>query len=86
MSVNDPDVMHAFGDYINHEGAKITMAADPLGEVSEQLGLLADMGIYGQRCKRFAAIISNGKIVNMFVDERHLDKSTADNCLTVLKK
>ena len=85
LSVNDPDVMNAFSDYINHEGSKITMAADPLGEVCEQLGLLTDMGIYGQRCKRFAAIISNGKIVNMFVDEKHLDKSSAENCLAVLK-
>ena len=63
MSVNDPHVMMAFADYINSDGANITMVADPLGEVSEQLKLLTDMGVYGQRCKRFAAIINNGKIV-----------------------
>lgn len=81
MSVNDPHVMMAFADYINSDGANITMVADPLGEVSEQLKMLTDMGVYGQRCKRFAAIINNGKIVKMFVDEKGLDQSSAENCL-----
>jgi peroxiredoxin len=86
MSVNDPHVMMAFADYINSDGAKITMVADPLGEVSEQLKLLTDMGVYGPRCKRFAAIINNGKITKMFVDEKGLDQSTAHNCLDYIRK
>lgn len=81
VSVNDPHVMLAFSDYINHDGSKIKMAADPFGEVSEQLGLLTDMGVLGNRCKRFAAIVQEGKIVDMFVDERGLDISSAENCL-----
>ena len=60
------------------------MAADPFGEISEQLGLLTDMGILGKRSKRFAAIIKNGKIVDMVVDERELDVSSAENCLKKL--
>lgn len=81
LSVNDPHVMLAFNDYINFDGANITMAADPFGEVAEQMGLLTDMGVLGMRCKRFAAIVMQGKIVNLFVDERGMDVSSAENCL-----
>lgn len=81
LSVNDPHVMIAFSDYINYDGSNITMAADPHGEVAEQMGLLTDMGILGNRSKRFAAIVKKGKIVNLFVDERGLDVSSAENCL-----
>ena len=84
MSVNDPYVMIAFDDYINAEGSEITMAADPYGEVTEQLGLLTDMGPLGKRTKRFAAVIENQKIITMFVDEQGIDKSSADNILKSL--
>ena len=77
LSVNDPHVMSAFSDYINHDGSNIKMASDPHGEVAEQLGLLTDMGPLGNRSKRFAAIVMNGKIVEMFVDEHGLDVSSA---------
>ena len=84
MSVNDPHVMSAFADFVNFEGSKITMASDPFGEITEQLGLLTDMGILGKRSKRYAAIIKKGKIVDMVVDERDLDVSSAENCLKKL--
>jgi len=84
ISVNDPHVMFAFSDFINYEGSNITMAADPFGEVSEQLGLLTNMGVLGNRCKRFAAIIQEGKIVDIMVDESGLDVSSAENCLKKL--
>ena len=73
--------MIAFDDYINAEGSEITMAADPYGEVAEQLGLLTEMGPLGKRTKRFAAIIENQKITTMFVDEKGIDKSSAQNIL-----
>ena len=72
--------MMAFSDYINQDGSRIVMAADPFGEVSEQIGTLTDMGLLGQRTKRFAAIVKNGKVVDMLIDERGLDVSTAENC------
>ena len=84
LSVNDPHVMSAFSDYINHDGSNIRMASDPHGEVAEQLGLLTDMGPLGNRSKRFAAIVMQGKIVEMFVDEQGLDVSSAENCLKKL--
>lgn len=84
VSVNDPHVMSAFDDYINSDGSQITMAADPFGEVAEQLGFLTDMGYMGKRCKRFAAIIDQGQIQEMLVDEKGLDVSTAENCLSKL--
>jgi peroxiredoxin len=73
--------MMAFSDYINQDGSRIVMASDPFGEVSEQIGTLTDMGLLGQRTKRFAAIVKNGKVVDMLIDERGLDVSTAENCL-----
>jgi len=84
LSVNDPHVMLAFSDYINHDGSNIRMASDPHGEVAEQMGLLTDMGPLGHRSKRFAAIVMQGKIVEMFVDEQGLDVSSAENCLKYL--
>ena len=84
MSVNDPFVMMAFDDYMNHEGSEITMAADPFGEVAEQMGLLEDMDTLGNRCKRFAAIIEDNEIKTMFVDGKEIDKSSAENILKSL--
>ena len=81
MSMNDPYVMIAFDDYMNHEGSEITMAADPFGEVAEQMGLATDMGVLGNRCKRFAAIIEDGQVTTMFVDEKDIYQSTAENIL-----
>jgi len=86
ISVNDPHVMYAFGDYVNADGSKITMAADPFGEVSEQLGLLTDMGTLGKRCKRFSSYISDGRMQKIFIDEKELEHSTAENMLEYLKK
>ena len=79
MSVNDPHVMVAFEDYINFDGSTITMAADPYGEVAEQMLLLTDMGVMGNRSKRFAAIINSGKIQTLLIDENGLDISSAEN-------
>ena len=76
--------MLAFADYVNFEGNKITMASDPYGEVAEQMGLLTDMGVLGKRCKRFAAVVHDGKIVQTFVDEKGIDVSSAENCLKYL--
>jgi peroxiredoxin len=77
--------MYAFDDYVNADGSKITMAADPFGEVSEQLGLLTEMGLMGKRCKRFSSYIADGKMQKLFVDERELEHSTAENMLAYLK-
>ena len=60
------------------------MAADPYGEVAEQMGLLTDMGMLGQRCKRFAAVVSDGKMQHVLVDEKGIDVSSAENCLKYL--
>jgi peroxiredoxin len=39
------------------------------------------MGVMGNRSKRFAAIITDGKIQTLLIDEKGLDVSSADNCL-----
>lgn len=85
ISVNDPHVMCAFDDYINADGSKITMAADPFGEVAEQLGVFTDMGTLGKRGKRYAAIVKNGKLEKIFIDEKGLDKASAENLLASIE-
>ena len=53
-------------------------------EVAEQLGLLKDNELLGKRTKRFAAIVENQKITTIFVDEKGIDKSSAENILKSL--
>jgi peroxiredoxin len=42
------------------------------------------MDTLGNRCKRFAAIIEDNEIKTMFVDEKEIDKSSAENILKSL--
>jgi peroxiredoxin len=38
----------------------------------------------GLRCKRFAALIDDGKITKVLVDEKGLNESSAENVLSLL--
>lgn len=69
MAVNDPHVMKAWGDSQNVDG-KIDMLADPLGNLSRELGILVHMGpVMGDRATRCALIIDDGVISKIFVEE-----------------
>lgn len=87
LSVNDKYVMRAWAEAT--EGCKesgIILVADGNGDFTKAMGLSKDatgskMGI---RCTRFAAIIEEGNITSLQVDEQGFEKSSAENILSLL--
>ena len=77
MSVNDAFVMDAWGKAQNAE--EIVMLGDGNGEFSRALGLDMDVSGFGmgQRCKRFAMIVENGRITLLNIDESGSVKESA---------
>ena len=70
MSVNDAFVMDSWGKD-RGVGDKVRLIADGNGELSKALGLDFDgSGIgFGLRCQRFAAIVENGVVTKLAVEE-----------------
>lgn len=70
IAVNDAFVMAAWGKAHN-VGDKILMLADGNGEFTRAMGLEMDGSAFGlgMRCKRFAAIIDNGTLTQLDVDD-----------------
>jgi peroxiredoxin len=86
MSVNDAFVMDAWGKD-RGVGDKVRMVADGNGEFSKALGLDFDgSGIgFGLRCQRFAAIVDDGVVTKLAVEEpMKFDVSSADAILGAL--
>jgi len=86
MSVNDAFVMDAWGKD-RGVGDKVRMVADGNGELSKALGLDFDgSGIgFGLRCQRFAAIVDDGVVTKLAVEEpMKFDVSSADAILAAL--
>lgn len=69
LSVNDAFVMKAWGQAQNALGV-IEMVADGNGDFTRALGLELDARGFGmgERSKRFAAIIKNGVVKDLFVE------------------
>lgn len=69
LSVNDGFVMQAWAEATGASG-KIDMLADGNGDFVGALGLDADASAFGmgRRSQRFAMIINDGKVSNLFVD------------------
>ncbi len=85
MSVNDAFVMKAWGNASNAE--EIVMLADGNAEFTKALGLDFDVSVAGMgvRCMRFAAIIEDGVVTNIFVEEpKAFEVSSADYILSQL--
>jgi peroxiredoxin len=82
IAVNDVFVMDAWGKAQNAD--QIIMAADGNGDYARALGLELDATGFGmgQRSRRYAMVVDNGKVTYLGVDERDIDKSSAE---TVLK-
>jgi len=87
ISVNDAFVMAAWGKDQGADG-KVRMLADPNAELTKAMGLeveLAKLG--GTRCKRFAAVVTDGVITKLAVEPESgtgLTCSLADPLLQLL--
>ncbi|GAA0793198.1 peroxiredoxin [Marinobacterium sediminicola] len=83
-SVNDVFVMDAWGKAQNAEA--ITMLADGIGEFASAMGLDQDLsGVqFGKRSQRYAMIVNDGVVELLNVDQKGIDKSSADTILAAL--
>lgn len=84
ISVNDVFVMNAWGKSQNAE--HILMLADGNGDFTHSIGLTLDGKGFGmgQRSKRYAMIVDDGVVTHLAVDEKGLEKSSAEAILAVL--
>ena len=86
LSVNDPFVMGAWGRDQN-VGDSVLMLADGNGEFTKALGLEMDGSGFGLgiRSRRFAMIIEDGVVKNLFLEEGPgIEASGAENILAAL--
>lgn len=83
-AVNDVFVMDAWGKDQNAD--EIIMLADGIGEFASAIGLDQDLsGIqFGKRSQRYAMIVNDGKIELLNIDEKGIDKSSAETVLAAL--
>jgi len=83
LSVNDAFVMGAWGEQQKAKG-KVRMVADGNGELTNALGLGVDASGYGmgQRSKRYAMIVDDGKVKELLVEPGGgLNVSSAESVL-----
>jgi peroxiredoxin len=85
VAVNDPFVMQAWGQ-AHGVGDDILMLADGNGEFTERMGMVLDGSGFGlgQRSKRYAAIVEDGVLASLDVDEKGIDLTTCSNLLLKL--
>jgi peroxiredoxin len=86
MSVNDAFVMDAWSKD-RGAGEKVRLIADGNGDLAKALGLEMDgTGIgFGLRCQRFAAIVDDGTITKLAVEEpMKFEVSSAEAILAAL--
>jgi len=85
IAVNDVFVMDAWGRE-HGVGDDIVMLADGSAEFTEAMGLTRDMTGFGmgKRSQRYAAVIEDGVITQLEIDEGAIDKSTCSNILSLL--
>ncbi|HUB72276.1 MAG TPA: peroxiredoxin [Acidimicrobiales bacterium] len=86
VSVNDAYVMAAWGRSQGVED-KVAMLADGNGELARAMGLDLDLsaGGLGGRNRRYAAILENGVVTQLFLEERTgLEVSTVEAVLSAL--
>jgi len=86
VSVNDAFVMKAWGE-ANEVGEKVALIADGSATFTKALGLEVDLtaGGLGIRSKRYAAILQDGVVTDLAVEETlGLERSSADAVLAKL--
>ena len=84
IAVNDAWVMGAWGQA--HGSDDITMLADGNGEFAAAMGLTMDGSGFGlgSRSKRYAAVIEDGTITHLAVDEGGIEVSTCSAVLDAI--
>ena len=86
IAVNDPFVMGAWAKDVK-TGDKIVMLSDGNGEFTEAMGLTLDASRagLGKRSQRYAMIVEDGTITQLFVEKPGaFEASTAENVLKYL--
>jgi peroxiredoxin len=85
VAVNDTFVMDAWGK-AHGAGDDILLLADGNGEFTAAMGLELDGSGFGlgKRSKRYAAIVEDGVLTSLDVDETGIDLSTCSNILLKL--
>jgi len=86
VSVNDPFVMDAWGQAQQTEG-KVEMLADTCCAFTEAMGMVLDGAVQALgnlRSKRYMAIIHNGQISSIVVDESGISDTSAAAALEKL--
>ena len=86
LSVNDAFVMGAWGEQQGAKG-KVRMLADGNGELTQALGLSVDASGFGmgQRSRRYAMIVDDGKVTELLVEPGGgLNVSSAESVLSKL--
>jgi len=82
LATNDPFVMQAWK---THEKiTKVEMLSDPKAEFATKLGQEFTADVVGLRMKRTAMVVKNGIIEAFEVDEKDLDKTSAESMLLKL--
>jgi len=83
-SVNDAFVMDAWGK--NQNAEEIIMLADGIGNFAEAVGLEKDLTEvqFGVRSQRYAMILNDGVVEYLGVDDKGVDKSSAETVLAQL--
>jgi glutaredoxin/glutathione-dependent peroxiredoxin len=84
VAVNDPFVMDAWGKA--HAADDILLLSDGNGDFTAAMGLELDGSGFGlgTRSKRYAAIVEDGVLTSLDVDEKGIDLSTCSNVLLKL--
>ena len=84
VAVNDPFVMDAWGKA--HAADDILLLSDGNGDFTAAMGLELDGSGFGlgKRSRRYAAIVEDGVVTSLDVDEKGIDLSTCSNVLLKL--
>ena len=84
-AVNDAWVLQAWGED-QGVGDDIVMMGDGSGTFAEAMGLVMDGSGFGlgTRSKRYAAIIEDGVVTNLAVDDSGIELSACSNVLSML--
>ena len=87
VSVNDPFVMHAWGEF-NNANYNIKMMSDVGGHLARSMNIEADFGPnLLMRMKRFAMVLKQNEIKNFVIDEKgDYGKTSAENIISLLQK